>query len=146
MEEKQMLSLAERLTDLRDVKSSLDEELKAVNAEIEAVNRDLSDLMTDQDTPSFTHSGFAYSLTRRTFASALGEEDGGKEILYAALKQNGYDHLFTVNPQTLTGFIKEQASEYAESHDGEDGLPDWLLGKVRLFDKISVTVRKASKK
>jgi hypothetical protein len=95
--------------------------------------------------PSFTHSGFSYSLTTRTYASAPGEEEGGRDILYAALRNNGFGHLFTVNPQTLTGFVKEQAAAYAEQHGGE-GLPAWLIGKVKLFDKVAVTVRKASKK
>jgi hypothetical protein len=144
MAEKQMLALAEKLKTLKDAKAGLDEELKFVNGEIESTIRDLSDLMTKQETPNFTHSGFSYSLTTRTFASALSE-DGGKEQLYAALRENGYDHLFTVNPQTLTGFVKEQASEYADENDGAEGLPSWLVGKVKLFDKVSVTVRKAAK-
>ena len=146
MDEKRTLTLAEKLRTLKDTKADLDEELKFINAEIETTIRDLSDLMTEQEMPSFTHSGYSYSLTTRTYASAMGDEDGGKEALYAALKENGYDHLFSVNPQTLTGFVKEQESEYAEEHDGEAGLPDWLTGKVRLYDKVSVTVRKATKK
>lgn len=146
MEEKQILSLAEKLRTLKDAKADLDEELKFVNAEIETIIRSLSDLMTEKEMPSFTHSGFSYSLTTRTYASTLGDEDGGKEKLYAALKENGYDHLFSVNPQTLTGFVKEQANEYAAENDGVAGLPEWLADKVKLFDKVSVTVRKASKK
>jgi hypothetical protein len=146
MEEKHILSLAEKLKSLKDTKSALDAELKSVSADIETLMRDLSDLMAEQEMPSFSHSGFTYSLTTRRYASPSDEEEGGREALYAALRKNGCDHLFTVNPQTLTGFVKEQAEEYAEEHDGKIGLPGWLEGKVRLYDKVSVTVRKAAKK
>jgi hypothetical protein len=146
MEEKQMLALAEKLKTLKDAKAELEEKLKSVNGEVEETTRSLSDLMAEKEVPSFTHSGFSYSLTTRAYASALGEEEGGRDILYAALRKNGFEHLFTVNPQTLSGFVKEQAAAYAEEHGGREGLPAWLSGKVRLFDKVAVTVRKANKK
>jgi hypothetical protein len=141
--ENKMLSLAEKLKELRDAKTSIDEEAKFVNGEIEKVIAELSDYMLESETPSFTHSGFQFSLTTRTFASAVTEENG-KEQLYEALRANGYDSLFTVNAQTLSGFVKEQMEEYAEEH-GESALPDWLAGKVKLYDKVSVRVCKATK-
>jgi hypothetical protein len=146
MAEKHMLALAEKLKTLKDTKAAIEEELKFVTGEVEKTTCELSDLMAEKEVPSFTHSGFSYSLTTRTYASALGEEAGGRDILYAALRKNGFEHLFTVNAQTLSGFVKEQAAAYAEEHGGREGLPAWLAGKVKLFDKVAVMVRKANKK
>ena len=146
MTEKKMLSLAEQLKSLRDAKADIEGKLKSINGEIEKVNRELTDLMTENEMPSFTYSGSSFSLTTRTFASALNEENGGKEQLYNALKENGFDELFTVNPQTLTSFVKEQMSIFAEENDGEEGLPGWLAGKVKLYEKTSVGIRKATRK
>ena len=131
-----ILGLAEKLTDLRDMKSNLDAELKFVGGEIEKVTAEMVELMTEQEMPSFTHSGFQYSLATRSFASAA---DGDKDILYTALKDNGFEHLFTVNAQTLTATIRDIIEENG------DQLPGWLTGKVALYDKTSVRVTKKSK-
>ena len=131
--EKQILALAEKLTELRAMKSDIDGELKFVTAEIETVTAEMVELMTEQEMPSFTHRDHKFSLTTRSFASAA---DGDKDSLYTALKQNGFDHLFTVNAQTLTATVRDIIEENA------DQLPDWLTGKVSLYDKTSVRVTK----
>ena len=134
--EKQILTLAEKLTDLRDVKSSLDAELKFINGEIEKVTAQMVELMTESEMPSFVHSGYQFSLATRSFASAA---DGDKDTLYSALKDNGFEHLFTVNAQTLTATIRDLIEENA------DQIPEWMDGKVALYDKTSVRVTKKSK-
>ena len=37
----------------------------------------------------------------------------------------------------LSAFVKEQMA------DNDDVLPDWLEGKVNVFDKVTVNLRKA---
>jgi hypothetical protein len=64
--------------------------------------------------------------------------------LYAALHEQGYEELFTVNTQTLGCFVKEQAVEYADEHEGNDGLPDWLDGLVKPYEQVGITVKKVS--
>jgi uncharacterized coiled-coil protein SlyX len=132
-QQKAILALAEELTELRALKSNLDEELKFVNGKIEKVNTALVEAMTESEMPNFTHSGFQYALSTRNFASAT---DGDKDSLYAVLRDNGFDHLFTVNAQTLTSTVRELMENNA------DTLPDWLDGKVSLYDKVSVRVTK----
>ena len=128
-----ILILAEKLTALRDAKSRLDDELKSVNGEIEAITAEMVELMTEHEMSSFTHKDRKFSLATRSFASAT---DGDNDALYTALKDNGFEHLFTVNAQTLTATIRELAEQ------NNDTLPGWLAGKVALYDKTSVRVTK----
>ena len=63
------------------------------------------------------------------------------EQLHEALRQNGYGSLIheTVNANSLSAFVKEQIAENG------DELPDWLKGLVNVFEKTTVTVRKAAR-
>ena len=137
--DKQILTLAERLKSLRNDKSSMEDEVKALNAQIEKVTGELTGLMSENELPSFTFSGFVYSLSSRTFASPLA---GNKEALYEALRENGYGGLITetVNSNTLSSTV----SELMENNGGL--CPDWLDGKVSTYDKISVRIAKSTKK
>ena len=137
--EKQILTLAEKLKTLRDTKTEKEAEVKALNGEIDQVTAELTDLMTENDMPSFTHGGFSYSISTRTFASPVA---GDKEALYEALRKNGYGGIIseTVNANTLSSTV----NELIELND--DALPDWLLGKVSTYDKITVRIAKSTKK
>ncbi len=137
--EKQILELAEKLKTLRDTKTDVEAEVKYLNGEIDKVTYQLTGLMTDNEMPSFTHSGFTYSLTTRTFASPMA---GDKEALYAALRENGYGGLITetVNANTLSSTVGELIEQNG------DALPDWLAGKVSTYDKTSVRIAKSTKK
>jgi hypothetical protein len=136
--EKQILTYAEKLKSLRDTKKAVEDEVKFLNGEIEEVTAELVDLMTESEMPSFTHSGFSYSLSTRTFASPFA---GDKEALYEALRDNGYGGLITetVNANTLSSTV----SELIEQNDGS--CPDWLAGKVNTYDKVSVRIAKSRK-
>ena len=59
--------------------------------------------------------------------------------MYEALKNEGYGSLITetVNANSLAAFVKEQMA------DNDDQIPDWLEGKVNVFDKVTVNLRKA---
>jgi len=130
---KNILELAEKLTELRKTKSDIDAELKFISRQIEEVTAELVEQMTEQELPSFTCKNNQFSLTTRCFASAA---DGGKDALYQALRENGFEHLFTVNANTLTSTVREIIEQ------NEDVVPDWLEGKVALFDKTSIRVTK----
>jgi hypothetical protein len=136
--DKSILDLAEKLKTLRNTKTNVEDEVKYLNGEIEKVMTDLSELMADNELPSFTHSGFTYSLATRTFASPLA---GSKEALFDALRENGYGGLITetVNANTLSSTV----SELIELNGG---VPDWLVGKVNTYDKVSVRIAKSTKK
>ena len=131
-----MFELADRLKELRERKSELAEETKANNAEIEQAEFQLSQLMASTETQSFQRAGTLFYLTTKTYASANKEQ---KDELFDALRNEGYGSLITetINANSLSAFVKEQMSE------NDDVLPDWLDGKVNVFDKVTVSLRKS---
>lgn len=131
-----MFELADRLKELRERKSELAEETKANNAEIEQAEFQLSQLMASTETQSFQRAGTLFYLTTKTYASANKEQ---KDELFDALRNEGYGSLITetINANSLSAFVKEQMSE------NDDILPEWLDGKVNVFDKVTVSLRKS---
>ena len=131
-----MFELADRLKELRERKAELADETKANNAEIEQAEYDLSQLMAQTETQSFQRAGTLFYLTTKTYASADKEH---KDELFDALRNEGYGSLITetVNANSLSAFVKEQMSE------NDDVLPEWLEGKVNVFDKVTVALRKS---
>lgn len=131
-----MFELADRLKELKERKSELAEETKANNAEIEQAEFQLSQLMASTETQSFQRAGTLFYLTTKIYASANKEN---KDELFKALRSEGYGSLITenVNANSLSAFVKEQMA------DNDDILPDWLEGKVNVFDKVTVGIRKS---
>ena len=133
-----MFNLSDRLKALKENKKELETTLKNVNEKILEVEVSLAELMTLNETQNFTRSGTMFSLTTSTKASAKA---GKREELYTALKNAGYGDLVveTVNPSSLSAFVKEQISENGEA------LPEWLDGLVNVFEKTSISLRKTKK-
>ena len=131
-----MFELADKLKELRDKKQHLAEETKKNNAEIEDTEYKLSLEMASSETQSFNRSGTLFYLCTKLYASAVKEN---KAELYEALKNEGYGSLITetVNANSLSAFVKEQMA------DNDDVLPDWLEGKVNVFDKVTIGIRKS---
>lgn len=79
---------------------------------------------------------FCLSTTTRASAAA-----GMKEELFDALRSKGFGELIyeTVNANSLSAFVKEQIAENG------DEIPDWLKGLVNVFEKTTVTMRKAAR-
>jgi len=133
-----MLELADRLKTLRATKDDLADQTKANNAEIEQCERELSDLMAQEEVQSFKRAGTLFYLTSRTYASPIA---GRKAELYDALRAQGHGDIIveTVNAQTLSSFVRERIAE------NEDALPPWLEGVVNAYEKVSVGLRKSGK-
>ena len=131
-----MFELAAKLNELRERKAELSEETKQNNAEIEKTELELSELMAKTETQSFQRAGTLFYLTTKTYASADKEH---KDELFEALREEGFGSLITetINANSLSAFVKEQMSE------NDDILPDWLEGKVNVFDKVTVNLRKS---
>ena len=138
MDSNSMFELADRLSDLRATKEYAEQELKAINTEIDEVDYQLSELMAEQETQNFTRHGQLFCLTTKTRASATA---GRKEELFSALRAEGYGDLVyeTVNANSLSAFVKEQIAENG------DAVPAWLKGLVNVFEKTTVGVRKAAR-
>ena len=133
---------ADKLRKLREEKDTQTAILKDINTEIDEAEYKLSEAMATAECPNFTRGEKQFILTTTTRWSAETER---KEELYAALEENGYDHLFTVNTQTLGSFVKEQVTETADDN-GETHVPDWLAGLVKSYDDVGITMKSATKK
>ncbi len=134
MEENRMLELADMLAELKESKAATEAQLSAINSDIESVQEELIMLMTDAECPSFKRGEKQFSLVVTTFPSPVPENKGE---LWEVMKANGFEHLFTINPRTLQGTVKE----LIEANEGV--LPDWLDGLIRVTDKAIVRVAKA---
>lgn len=134
----EMFVLADQLRALREEKVQAEAHLKELNAEIERTDLALSDRMAESETQNFTRAGMMFCLTTKTRASAA---TGRKEELFSALREAGYGDLIyeTVNANSLSAFVKEQICENA------DAVPAWLDGLVNVFEKSTVSLRKAAK-
>jgi uncharacterized protein YdhG (YjbR/CyaY superfamily) len=96
MTETKMLVLADRLKELRDRKSELDFEIKELNEHIEDTERELIEEMTTEEIDTFKRNGVMFVLVKKEFPSAVPER---KAELYDAMKEQGFEHLFTINAQ-----------------------------------------------
>ncbi len=131
----EIFEMADRLKAARDRKKDLDAEIKAVNAEIEQLDQELSDAMADQEVEQFSRNGSTFYLNTRLFASPAA---GRKDELMQKLKDNGYGSIVTetVNANTLASFVKEQRAANG------DEIPGWLADVVSAWEKVSVGVRR----
>ena len=138
----ELFNLADKLRALREEKDDFTAMLKDLNTEIDTVERQLSDAMATAECSNFTRGDKQFIITTITRWSADAER---KDELYAAFRENGYDHLFTVNTQTLGSFVREQVNETADEN-GETHIPDWLSGLVKSYDDVGITMKSATKK
>ena len=133
-----LFELADKLKALKDEKKQKEIELKNISDLLFETETKLSELMTLRETHNFTHSGTTFSLKTSLKASTVS---GKKEELYPLLKNSGYGDLITetINPSSLSAFVKEQMSE------NEDKLPSFLRGLINVFEKNTVSTRKYRK-
>ena len=138
MDNNVMFELADRLKKLKEEKKQKELELRNISDMLYQIEEALSEFMTLNETPNFTHGGTSFSLRTSLKASAVA---GKKDELHSSLKEAGYGSLVveTVNPSSLSAFVKEQISE----NDNE--LPKWLNGLVNIFEKNTVSVRNYKK-
>ena len=142
MTENPMFELADRYKTLREERDALKERLSTVNKALEDAGHKLTDMMAEAECPNFSRSGKQFIMTTTTRWSAEAER---KQELYDALRAYGYEHLFSVNAQTLGSFVREQIEETADDN-GETHVPAWLAGMVKSYNDIGITMRKATKK
>lgn len=128
---------AEKLSELKDEKSKIEADLKEVKAKIDAQEKILIELMTEEEIPSFKgKNGITYSIRTAVIPNVLAEN---KPALIEALKENGYETLVKeeVNAQTFKSFVNEQGWETNEQ------LPVYLQGIVSLYEKTMIGTRRS---
>lgn len=134
--DKKLLELSDLLKELRDKKSVLEFEVKGVNEEIDGVSTEMIDIMTTEELTNFNRNGTTFSLVVTEYPSPVVER---KSELYDTMKEEGFEHLFTINSQTLQATVKELMS----NNDGL--LPMWLDGLIKVAEKASIRVTKSKK-
>ena len=137
-----LFTIADKLRELREKKDEQAALLKDLNAEIEATEYKLSEAMALEECTNFTRGDKQFILTTTVRWSAEADR---KSDLYDALRVNGYDHLFTVNAQTLASFVREQVEETADG-DGTTHIPSWLMGLVKSYDDVGITMKSVTRK
>ncbi len=131
------LTLADRLQELREAKSHLEEAMKETTAMIEEVEQELVTAMVTAELDSFKRNGHTYSLRVETFASAKAER---KEELFEALRNNNAGDLVQeqVNANSLRAFVKELKA------NNDDEIPSWIADYINVYDKTKIAVRKSN--
>ena len=136
MDENKRFELAEFLKELRDQKDEWDEKVKALNAEIESVTQELIDDLIANESTGFNHKGLNFSLVVKEYPSAEPER---KDELYRVMKEQGFEHLFTINTQTLGATLKELKA------NNDDVMPEWLDGLIKIAEKASIRISRGRK-
>lgn len=131
-----LLELSDLLKELRDRKSELEHSLKGINGEIEDITKEMIEMMTTEELTSFNRNGTMFSLVVQEYPAPETER---KDELWDVMKEQGYEHLFSINSQTLQATVKELIS----NNDGV--LPDWLDGLIKIAEKSSIRVTRSKK-
>ena len=132
-QEEQIFTLSDALLDARSAKEHAEAALKEVNAAVELLESQLIEQMINGELTNFKRNGVQFSLVNRTHISAEAER---KDVLWSQMKVQGYEHLFSINANTLSGEVKR----LMEYNNGQ--VPEWLGGLVKQYDKPSIRIKK----
>jgi hypothetical protein len=111
----------------------ISEQLKDANAECDAAEEALVDAMVNAGVTGFkTDDGVGISATRKAQYSCPAEN---KDALYAALRQQGMEYMFSVPAATLNKFAKDRAEQNGGELDGP------FVDLLKPFEKVGLQVR-----
>lgn len=111
----------------------LNDALKEANAEKDAAEEALVDAMVNAGVTSIkTADGVGISAARKAQYSCPAEN---KDALYAALRAQGMDYLFSVPAATLNKFAKDMAEQNGGELDGP------FADLLKPYEKVGLTVR-----
>ena len=129
---------------LLDRKDELAELTKENNAAKEALEQEICQLMVDEEKPNTVVDGFTYSLQQKTMYAKKSEEALAEAgiVFFDVLREQGLGDIIVekVDPRTLQSSV----SAIVEENDGE--LPEELAECLSVFDKLTLSKRKANTK
>ncbi len=125
--------LSDALLNARQAKEHAEAALKEVNAAVDELENQLIIAMTNDELDNFKRNGVQFTLVNKTFISAEAER---KDDLWAEMKKKGYEHLFSINANTLSGEVKRLIE------DNNGVLPDWLDGLIKQYEKPSIRIKR----
>ncbi len=131
--EQKMFELADKYKQLRLQKDQLQFQTKLINAELDELEKMLIQEMVGEEITSFRRDGSMFTVVTKEYPSAVVER---KAELYDTMKEQGFEHLFTINTNTLSATIKELKA------NNDDILPQWLEGLVQTSEKQLIQLRK----
>ena len=129
----QIFTLSDALLDAREAKAHAEAAFKEVNSAVEMLESQLIEQMINGELTNFKRNGIQFTLVNKTHISAEAER---KDELWEQMKRQGYEHLFTINANTLSGEVKRIMEENSGS------LPAWLDGLVKQFEKPGIRIKK----
>lgn len=134
-----MFKLASKLDLLKEQKSILENQVTELKKKIAWTEEELIRQMTENEVQNFTNRGKQFILTVKDYYSVKAEN---KPKLFDWLKANGHEALIKedINSQTLNAFGREISAE------NDDSLPDGLSDILNVYEKVSISMRKAAKK
>lgn len=130
-----VFKLAEELKALKDAKKEMESEIKELNKEMEQVQYQLIQSMIDEDVSKFDYKGFTFYSSNRIHASVKA---GCKPHVIDWLKSSEYSDMVKedVNARTLEAWAKEYI-------DQNDDLPNEVSDYINMFEKQTISIRKA---
>ena len=124
---------------MKEQKSILENQVTELKKKIACTEEELIRQMTENEVQNFTNRGKQFILTVKDYYSLKAEN---KPKLFDWLKANGHEALIKedINSQTLNAFGREISAE------NDDSLPDGLRDILNVYEKVSISMRKAAKK
>lgn len=126
---------------LLERKEELAEATKENNKAKEGLEKEICQMMIDEEKPSTVVDGYNYSLQQKTEYSKLGEDkmaEKGLDFL-DILREQGLGHIIVekVDPRTLSSVCKGIVEENGE-------LPEELAEVVSVYEKLAISRKKAN--
>lgn len=137
--------------EILDRKDELAELTKANNAEKERIEKEICQIMVDEEKPNTVVDGYSYSLSQKIMYSKKSEEalaalqaETGSSF-FDILREQGLGDIIkeVVDPRTLQSTISGMVEEL---EDAEEELPEELAACLNIYEKLSLSKRKANTK
>ena len=132
-QDNELFKLSDNYLMARQAKEEYERLAKEYGAVCDEHEQKLIEAMIGNEVTSFKREGTQITLYNKTHISAEPER---KDELWSAMKGQGYEHLFSINANTLSGEVKR----LMEENNGE--VPKWLEGLVKQFDKPGLRVKR----
>lgn len=125
-----------------DRKAELEDIIKNHNAAKERLEQEICQMMVDEEKPSTVVDGFTYSLQQKTMYSKKSEEALAEAgiVFFDVLREQGLGDIIVerVDPRTLQSSVSAMAEE--------DELPEELAECLNIYEKLTLSKRKANTK
>lgn len=110
--------MARELSDLRETKEGLEEQLKETNKRIKVLTeKDIPEAMDDRDIDKFSVQGVGTIYTQAEVYANVKKDD--RPAFYEWLRESGHGEVVVdyVHPSTLKAFVKERLENGEEFPD-----------------------------